>query len=58
LTEISIRGLKGSDKNPKFFDTKTPDFDIRVGLKTKTWIVMCGHNRKLVTIAKYPTCRW
>ena len=54
LTDISVRGLKGSDKNPKFFDTKTPGFGIRVGLKTKTWIVMRGRNRELVTIGKYP----
>mgnify|MGYP003941022257 CR=1 FL=1 len=54
LTDISVRGLKGSDKNPKFFDTKTPGFGIRVGLKTKTWIVMRGRDRELITIGKYP----
>ncbi len=54
LTEISIRALKGSGKNEKFFDTKTPGFGIRVGLKSKTWVVMRGRNRELVTIGKYP----
>ncbi len=54
LTDISVRALKGSGKNEKFFDTKTPGFGIRVGLKSKTWVVMRGRNRELVTIGKYP----
>jgi len=54
LTDISVRALKGSNKNQKFFDTKTPGFGIRVGKKTKTWIVMRGRNRELITIGKYP----
>ena len=54
LTEISVRALKGSDKNPKFFDTKTPGFGIRCGLTRKTWVVMRGKNRELVTIGHYP----
>ncbi len=54
LTDLSVRALKGSSKNEKFFDTKTPGFGIRCGLKTKTWIVMRGRNRELVAIGKYP----
>lgn len=54
LTDISVRALKGSAKNEKFFDTKTPGFGIRAGLKTKTWVVMRGRNRELITIGKYP----
>lgn len=54
LTEISVRALKGSDKYEKIFDTKTPGFGIRVGKKTKTWIVMRGRERELITIGKYP----
>ena len=54
LTEISVRALKGSDKNPKFFDTKTPGFGIRCGLKRKTWVVMRGKNRELITFGRYP----
>lgn len=54
LTDISVRALKGSGKNEKFFDTKTLGFGIRVGLKTKTWVVMRGRSRELVTIGKYP----
>lgn len=41
-------------RHEKFFDTKTPGFGIRVGVKTKTWVVMRGRNRELVTIGKYP----
>jgi intergrase/recombinase len=54
LTDITVRQLKGSANNPKFFDTKTPGFGIRCGLKRKTWVVMRGRNRELVTIGHYP----
>lgn len=54
LTELSVRALKGSSKNEKFFDTKTPGFGIRCGLKAKTWIVMRGRARELITVGKYP----
>jgi hypothetical protein len=54
LTDISVRALKGSASNPKFFDTKTPGFGIRCGLKRKTWVVMRGKNRELVTLGHYP----
>lgn len=54
LTDLSVRQLKGSANNPKFFDTKTPSFGIRCGLKRKTWVVMRGRNRELVTIGHYP----
>jgi hypothetical protein len=47
LTEISVRALKGTDKNPKFFDTKTPGFGIRCDLKRKTWVVMRGKKELL-----------
>lgn len=54
LTDISVRALKGSERYEKFFDTKTVGFGIRVGKRAKTWIVMRGKNRELITIGKYP----
>ncbi len=54
LTDISVRALTGSDKHQKFFDTKTPGFGIRIGKNAKTWVVMRGKNRELVTIGRYP----
>ncbi len=54
LTEISVRALKGSDKYETFFDTKTPGFGVRVGKRTKTWVVVRGRSRERVTIGKYP----
>lgn len=54
LTDATVRSLKGAANNPKFFDTKTPGFGIRCGLRRKTWIVMRGRNRELVTIGHYP----
>lgn len=54
LTEISIRALKGSDTYTTFFDTSTPGFGIRVGKKSKTFIVMRGRQRERVSIGRYP----
>lgn len=54
LTEISVRALKGSDKYETFFDVKTPGFGIRVGKRTKTWVVVRGRSRERITIGKYP----
>ena len=54
LTELSVRALKGSARNPKVFDTKTPGFGIRCGVHRKTWVVMRGKNRELITVGRYP----
>ncbi|MEG3147148.1 site-specific integrase [Sphingomonas sp. RT2P30] len=54
LTDVSVRALKGSDKYETFFDTKTAGFGIRVGKKSKTWIVVRDRSRAKQAIGKYP----
>ena len=54
LTDISVRALKGSEKYETFFDTKLAGFGIRVGKKSKTWIVVRDRSRAKQAIGKYP----
>ena len=54
LTEITVRALKGSASNPTTWDTTTPGFGIRCGLRSKTWTVMRGRARERLSIGKYP----
>lgn len=54
LTDVSVRALKGSDKYETFFDTKVAGFGIRVGKKSKTWIVVRDRSRAKQAIGKYP----
>lgn len=54
LTEITVRALKGSAKNPTTWDSTTPGFGIRCGLRTKTWTVMRGRTRERLSIGSYP----
>ncbi len=51
FTDMSIRSLK-SNSRTDFWDTKTPGFGIRVGLRSKTFIAKV-HNRR-ITIGRYP----
>ncbi|MBN8807806.1 MAG: site-specific integrase [Sphingomonas sp.] len=54
FTDIAIRALTGSEKYETFFDTKTPNFGIRCGLRSKTFIVLRGTKRERVSIGRYP----
>ena len=54
LTDLTVNALKSSEKQVKYFDKKLPAFGIRVGKKRKTFVVMMGRSRKLVTIGHYP----
>ena len=51
LTDISVRALK-SEKRTDFWDTKLPSFGVRVGPRTKTFIVKRDNSR--ITIGAYP----
>lgn len=50
LTDISARSLPPG----KYFDLTTPAFGLRVGKKRRTWIVMRGSDRQLITLGHYP----
>jgi integrase len=54
LTDLSVNALKPTDTQVKYFDTKLPAFGVRVGKNRKTFVVMTGRERKLVTIGHYP----
>lgn len=50
LTDLIVRTLPPG----KYFDRKTPAFGIRVGKHRRTWIVMRGADRQLISIGQYP----
>jgi len=54
LTDLSVKALKPSAKQVKYFDANLPAFGVRVGLQRKTFIVMTGRDRKLVSLGHYP----
>jgi integrase len=54
LTDLSVRGLRGSDRYISYWDTTTPGFGIRVGKRSKTWMIMRGKSRERVTVGRYP----
>ncbi len=52
LTDITIRALKPTVSRVDYWDTKIPGFGIRVGPRTKTFIVKQENRRH--TIGRYP----
>src|SRR5271165_24938 len=54
LTDVTVNALKPTEKQVKYFDKKLPAFGVRVGKQRKTFVVMMGRSRKLVTIGHYP----
>ena len=51
LTDISVRNLKPGI----YFDTRTPAFGIRIGSKTRTWLVLKGARSNKVRLGHYPS---
>ena len=54
LTDLSVNALKPTGKQVKYFDAKLPAFGVRVGKNRKTFVVMTGQDRKLVSLGHYP----
>ena len=52
LTDIAIRALKPGQHRADYWDMKTPAFGIRVGQRTKMFIVKVRNSR--VAIGAYP----
>jgi integrase len=50
FTDVTIRALPVG----KYFDSTTPAFGIRVGKSRRTWIVMRGKKRQLISLGHYP----
>jgi integrase len=54
FTDISIRRLPLSDSGQKtYFDETLGGFGIRIGTKTKSWIVKYGKTRRIRTLGHY-----
>ena len=54
LTDISTRKLPATDGYTTWWDTALPAFGIRSGLRSRTFVIMTGTNRKRITIGHYP----
>ena len=54
LTDVSVKSLKPTDKYVTYFSDITPGFGIRVGKRSRTWIVMRGRSRERVKLGTYP----
>ncbi|WP_425092935.1 tyrosine-type recombinase/integrase [Tropicimonas sp. S265A] len=55
LTDVSLRALPLQAKgSKKYWDENTPGFGVRCSAKSKSFIVMFGKDRRLVTLGKYP----
>jgi integrase len=56
LTDITVRALKPGSKQLTYWDSTLPGFGLRVSQAgAKSWVVMSGRERRLTTLARYPT---
>jgi integrase len=53
LTDLAIRSLK-AERRETYWDENFPAFGIRVGKRSKTFLVMVGPRRRRITIGRYP----
>ena len=54
LTDIAIRARKPSGTYVTWNDKALPAFGVRVGKRSKTFVVMVGTDRKRISLGKYP----
>ena len=55
LTDLSIKALKPTGKQVTHWDENLAGFGVRVSQKgTKTFVVMVGKERKLISLGRYP----
>jgi len=55
LTEIVLKKLKWNGTTSTYWDKALPAFGVRVGKRTKTFIVMTGKKRIAQSIGHYPS---
>ena len=54
LTDLAIQKLPFREKGQRtFWDDGLPGFGVRVGARTKSYVVMFGRDRRLTTICHY-----
>ena len=54
LTDLSIQKLKFNGKHMIYWDSNLGGFGVRVGKRTKTFVVMVGKERKVISLGRYP----
>ena len=55
LTDLAIRRLPVRESGQKtYWDNVLPAFGVRVGARTKSFVIMYGKGRRLKTIGRYP----
>lgn len=54
LTDLSIRNLKWKGRYITYWDTNLKGFGVRVGKEKKTFVILVGTDRRLITIGSYP----
>ncbi|MDA4846419.1 tyrosine-type recombinase/integrase [Hoeflea poritis] len=55
LTDLTIRQLPFTPSGQQtYWDVTTPAFGLRVGTRSKSFVVMYGQKRKLKTLGRYP----
>ena len=56
LTDLAVQKLPYREQGQKtFWDDLVPAFGVRVGTRTKSFVVMYGSERRLKTLGRYPT---
>jgi hypothetical protein len=54
LTDLSIANLKFQHPQATYWDALLPGFGVRVGSRSKTFVLMQGKTRKRITLGRYP----
>ena len=55
LTDLTVHRLPPAPNPTTYFDTSLPGFGVRVGVRTKTFVVMVGTKaRRRVSLGTYP----
>ena len=54
LTDLAIRTLPASDRYLTYWDDLLPAFGVRIGKRSRTFVIMRGPNRQRSTIGRYP----
>jgi hypothetical protein len=57
LTDLAIQNFKFQHPQVTYWDTMLPAFGVRVGSRSKTFIVMHGQARKRQTAGRYPSLK-
>jgi integrase len=54
LTDLAIQRLPSSQRHDTYWDASLPSFGIRVGKRSRTFVMMRGAERRRITLGRYP----